>query len=46
MQYKIRRLPGLDIVVYIFIAITTQNALIKWKSDFWTYTARHVDRAG
>jgi len=20
--------------------------LIKWKSDFWTYTSRHVGRAG
>ena len=41
-----RRLPGLDKVAYIFTAITTQNTLIKWKSDFWTYTIRHVGRAG
>jgi len=26
--------------------ITTQNTLIKWKSDIWTYTTRHVGRAG
>jgi len=46
MQYKMRRLPGLGIVAYIFIAITTRNTLIKWKSDFGTYTGRHVGRAG
>jgi len=23
-----------------FTTITTQNMLIKWKSDFWTYTIR------
>jgi len=42
-----RRLPGLDIVAYVFFTTnTTQNTLIKWKSDFWTYTTRHIDRAG
>jgi len=46
MQYKIREdYLGIDIVAYIFTAITTQNTLIKWKSDFWTYTTRHVCRA-
>ena len=32
--------------LHFFRTITTQNALIKWKSDFWTYTTRHVGRAG
>jgi len=26
--------------------MTTQNTLIKWKSDFWTYTTWPVGRAG
>jgi len=25
-----------------FTTIPTQNVLIKWKSDFYTYTTRHV----
>jgi len=27
-----------------FTTITTQNTLIQWMSDFWTYTTRHVGR--
>jgi len=38
-----KRLPGRDRT--FFTTITTQNTLIKWKSDFWTYTTRHVSRA-
>jgi len=29
-----------------FPTITTPNTLIKWKSDFWTYTTKRVGRAG
>jgi len=32
--------------LHFFTSITTQNKLIKWKSDFWTYATKHVDRAG
>jgi len=31
--------------LHFFTTITTQNTLIKWKSDFWMYTTRHVGRA-
>jgi len=36
--------PGLETLgsLRFFTTITTQNTLIKWKSDFWTYTTRHV----
>jgi len=30
-------------IVHFFTTITTQNTVIKWKSDFWMYTTRHVD---
>jgi len=35
-----------DIVPTFFTTITTHNSLIMWKSDIWTYTTRHVGRAG
>ena len=35
-----RRPPVLGII-HFFTTITTQNMMIKWKSDFWTYTIRH-----
>jgi len=47
MQYKTREdylLAGRDIV-HFFTTITSQNRLIKCKSDFWTYTTRHAGRA-
>ena len=31
-------------VVHFFTTITTENTLIKWKSDFRTYTTRHVGK--
>ena len=48
MQYKIREdYPwARHSSLRFFTTITTQNRLIKWKSDFWTYTTRHVGRAG
>jgi len=32
--------------LHFFTTTITQNMLIKWKSDFLTYTTVHVGRAG
>jgi len=28
--------------MHFLTTISTQNALMNWKSDFWTRTARHI----
>jgi len=40
MQYKIIEYRARHSA--FFTTIPTQNVLIKWKSDFYTYTTRHV----
>jgi len=36
-----RRLPEVAII-HFFTTITTQNILIRCKSDLWMYTTRHI----
>jgi len=40
-EQNMRRLPEVAIT-HFFTTITTQNSLIRCKSDLWTYTTRHI----
>jgi len=43
MQYKIEKTTwARHSSLHFLQQSATQNTLIKWKSDLWTYTTRHV----